>query len=78
MLKLDVPLNVTIFGGGLFPYYCFIDFGSLSYIDTLTASKVRTLDWNIKKSDVSTLTTMEGEGIINLTQIIFFYGEYSI
>jgi hypothetical protein len=75
ILKLDVPLNVSIFLAGLLSSGLRF-LGSLISIETFTASKVSTFDWNIKKSEVSTFTG--SEGMNNFTQMKFFSEEYSM
>jgi hypothetical protein len=71
MLKLLVLLKVTTLGGG--PWASFTR-SSVSSMDTLAESKVSTLDWYIRKSEVSTLTRMLG--ICSLTQIEFLSEEH--
>ena len=53
-----------------------LSLGSVSSMLTLTGSKVSTLDWKIRKSEVSTLDTMDG--LYSLTQMWFFSEEYSM
>lgn len=80
-LKLLVLLKATIFTVGLFSGFISAfssadTLGSDSSIETFTASKVNTFDWNISKSDVSMFT--ETVGMNKRTQIELRSEEYSI